>query len=99
VADQPYLISELWTLRKGRRQVSAAITEMLKSDCSLSYIAASVGFENLKTFERTFKKITGYTPSKYRKLQLAASQFSMATKTFKTKRFKRSTNSFEQPAA
>jgi AraC-like DNA-binding protein len=84
-------------------QVSVAIAEMLRSDCSLSYIAASVGFENLKTFERTFKKITGCTPSSYRKLHLAASQLSVATKTFKTKRFKKAfkgnTNSFRHPAA
>jgi AraC-like DNA-binding protein len=80
-------------------QISAAITEMLRSDYSLSYISASVGFENLKTFERTFKKITGYAPSRYRKLHLAALQSSVATKTFKMKRFKKNPNSIEQPAA
>lgn len=47
-------------------RVSQAVARMEVSDYSLTEIAFSVGFGSLDTFERTFKKIAGTTPSQYR---------------------------------
>lgn len=43
-------------------RVKKAIELMERSDHSITYIAYAVGFNDLRTFERTFKKYTGKTP-------------------------------------
>jgi AraC-like DNA-binding protein len=47
-------------------RVSQAVIRMEASDCSITEIAFETGFNSLDTFERTFKKIAGITPSRYR---------------------------------
>jgi len=47
-------------------RVSQAVSKMEQSDCSITEIAFSMGFNSLDTFERAFKKVTGTTPSQYR---------------------------------
>jgi AraC-like DNA-binding protein len=47
-------------------RVSHAVLKMEMSDYSITEIAFSTGFVSLDTFARTFKNITGSTPSKYR---------------------------------
>lgn len=44
-----------------------AIRLLLETDESVSQICFLVGFQNLKTFNRIFKSVTGTTPSAYRK--------------------------------
>lgn len=48
-------------------RVEAAIDLLTTSDHSLSEIAAMTGFSCLSYFSRYFKKVTGYSPSQYRK--------------------------------
>ncbi len=40
-----------------------AVQLMLESDRGLYDVACEVGFHNLAAFERTFKKVTSFTPS------------------------------------
>jgi AraC-like DNA-binding protein len=47
-------------------RISKAAEKMMSSDYSITEIALEVGFGSLATFERTFKKIVGATPSTYR---------------------------------
>jgi AraC-like DNA-binding protein len=47
-------------------RISQAVNRMEASDCSITEIAFETGFNSLDTFERTFKKIAGITPSQYR---------------------------------
>jgi AraC-like DNA-binding protein len=54
-----------------QHRISVAIEEMLRSDCSMTDVAFAVGFQNLNTFGRAFKKVTKLTPSEY-KMQLLA---------------------------
>jgi transcriptional regulator GlxA family with amidase domain len=49
-----------------RWHVATAIDQMSKSDLSLTDIAFIAGFSSLSSFERTFKKTMGFTPSEYR---------------------------------
>lgn len=51
-------------------RVTRAIERMVSSDYSLTEIAFAVGFNNLVTFERTFRKVMGASPSSYRKTML-----------------------------
>ncbi len=55
-------------------RIAAAVREMLVSDRSLSDLAFLVGFQNINTFGRTFKKVTTITPSDYRKRLLIKEQ-------------------------
>lgn len=48
-------------------RVSVAVEKMLVADDSLAEIAFTVGFESVITFERAFKKLTGMTPSAFRR--------------------------------
>jgi len=47
-------------------RVSEAATRMEISDCSITDVAFSVGFSNLDTFERAFKRIAWDYPRNYR---------------------------------
>jgi AraC-like DNA-binding protein len=47
-------------------KISKAHEMIVTSDASVTEIASALGFANLSTFERTFRRITGQAPSKYR---------------------------------
>jgi len=47
-------------------RVTRAIEMMARSDYSVTAIAFAVGFNNLVTFERTFRRVMGMPPSAYR---------------------------------
>lgn len=49
-----------------RIQVAARLLSV--DDRSISEIALAVGYENLRSFQRSFKKNLGMTPSEYRQL-------------------------------
>jgi AraC-like DNA-binding protein len=51
-----------------------AVQLMLESDRGLDDVACEVGFHSLAAFERTFKKVTSFTPSEYRRRLLAEMQ-------------------------
>jgi AraC-like DNA-binding protein len=57
-----------------------AVQLMLESDRGLYDVACEVGFHNLATFERTFKKVTSFTPSEYRRRLLAETQVQVKPK-------------------
>ena len=46
-------------------RISMACKKLLSDDFAISEICYEVGFSNLSNFNRQFKKITGFTPSKY----------------------------------
>ncbi|HEU5414053.1 MAG TPA: AraC family transcriptional regulator [Candidatus Angelobacter sp.] len=50
-----------------RWRVALAVEQMLNRDHSLAYIASAVGFKNLNSFGRTFRIVTGITPSEYKR--------------------------------
>lgn len=56
------------TLREfvGAYKLGKAHEMMVTSDLSITEIAEALGFVSLSTFERTFRRITGQTPSQYR---------------------------------
>lgn len=49
-------------------RIDCAIRMLLETDQPISQICYSTGFQNLKTFNRVFKSITGISPSSYRKM-------------------------------
>lgn len=49
-------------------RISYVCKKMLNSDKRISDIAYECGFNNIPYFNITFKEITGYTPSEYRKI-------------------------------
>ncbi|HET6841690.1 MAG TPA: helix-turn-helix domain-containing protein [Candidatus Angelobacter sp.] len=52
-------------------RIVTAIRHMMSSDLSIAAIAYNSGFGNISSFGRAFKKITGLTPSEYRRRLLA----------------------------
>jgi AraC-like DNA-binding protein len=48
-------------------RISEAIKLLKKEDISLTDIALDIGFYSSQHFSTTFKKLTGYTPSEFRK--------------------------------
>jgi YesN/AraC family two-component response regulator len=48
-------------------RIAKAVALIKITDDSLTQIASTVGFRDLRTFERSFKKLTKVTPSKFRK--------------------------------
>lgn len=50
------------------KRIKSAETLLLKPDNSITEIALQSGFSSLSTFNRTFKKVKGCTPSEYRSL-------------------------------
>ncbi len=51
----------------NKRRIDEAISLLQQGSMKIIDIAFSVGFENIVNFNRVFKKITGKTPSEYRK--------------------------------
>jgi AraC-like DNA-binding protein len=49
-------------------RINEALDRIRSSDCSISQIASEVGFEDLRTFQRAFKKHTCCTPREFRNL-------------------------------
>ncbi len=49
-------------------RVNAACKLLKESDHTISYICFNTGFQNLSNFNRQFKKIMDFTPSKYREM-------------------------------
>jgi AraC-like DNA-binding protein/ligand-binding sensor protein len=56
----------------SRRRIDKAKNFLLNPDCLISDIAFEVGFQSLTHFNRVFKKMTGVSPSQYRKRLPAA---------------------------
>ena len=56
-----------FTTWKNAVRIQKAINLIDKEHCTFSNIAFSVGFEDLRTFQRVFKRLTGMTPRGYRK--------------------------------
>ncbi len=50
----------------AQRRVTMAIDMMSRNNASITEIAFAVGFRDLRTFERSFKKCTGLTPTGYK---------------------------------
>jgi AraC-like DNA-binding protein len=63
-----------------RWRTGMAVQLMLESDRGLYDVACEVGFHNLSAFERTFKKVTSFTPSEYRRRLLAETQVQVKRK-------------------
>lgn len=52
-------------------KVATAVERMTASDCSIAEVAYALGFDNINTFGRAFKRVTRMTPSAYRRKLLA----------------------------
>jgi AraC-like DNA-binding protein len=52
-------------------RMATAVRHMMNSDSSLTAVAYNSGFGNINSFGRAFRKLTGLTPSEYRRLLLA----------------------------
>jgi AraC-like DNA-binding protein len=63
-----------------RWRTGMAVQLMLASDRGLYDVACEVGFHSLAAFERTFKKVTSFTPSEYRRRLLAEGQVQVKSK-------------------
>lgn len=50
-----------------RRRIEAALGLISSTESSVSEISEAVGYQSLKFFEKTFKKLTGKTPRQFRK--------------------------------
>ena len=49
------------------RRVEQAIETLKRHDDTITSVAASVGFQDLRTFERAFKRFTGLTPREFKR--------------------------------
>ncbi|HEX4965314.1 MAG TPA: AraC family transcriptional regulator [Thermoanaerobaculia bacterium] len=49
------------------RRVERAIAILKGHDDTITHVAASVGFQDLRTFERAFKRLTGVTPREFKR--------------------------------
>jgi AraC-like DNA-binding protein len=52
-------------------RISEAIKLLKKKDVTITDIALDTGFYSSQHFSTTFKKLTGYTPSEFRKNNLS----------------------------
>jgi transcriptional regulator GlxA family with amidase domain len=53
-----------------RKRIERSQFLLVTTDMPLAVIAAETGFEDISYFSRIFKKITGYTPGNYKRIQL-----------------------------
>jgi YesN/AraC family two-component response regulator len=56
----------------NKKRIDRARELLVSGDMTITYIALSVGFEDLTNFERVFKGLTSYTPSEYRDKKLGS---------------------------
>lgn len=49
-----------------RRRIERAMTMLRDADVSVTDVAIAVGYDSLGTFSRTFREVTGSTPSQFR---------------------------------
>jgi AraC-like DNA-binding protein len=49
------------------RRVDRAIEILTQHDDTITSVAANVGFQDLRTFERSFKRLTGLTPREFKR--------------------------------
>lgn len=49
-----------------RRRIERAMTLLRDHDLSVTEVALAVGYDSLGTFSRTFRRVTGRTPSDFR---------------------------------
>jgi AraC-like DNA-binding protein/ligand-binding sensor protein len=56
----------------NRRRIQWAKKELLKSETRISEIAFLVGYQSLSQFNRSFSRVTGLSPSRYRILELTS---------------------------
>ena len=60
------------------RRVSRAIEIFTRRDDTITNVAASVGFQDLGTFERSFKRLTGLTPREFKRSVAPAAPVAVA---------------------
>ena len=73
----PYYLSNIFKKKEGvalmdyiaRLRIEKAKEYIDSSDIPMSDIAEKVGFNNVRTFLRTFKKFEGITPSQYKEMR------------------------------
>lgn len=63
-------------------RVSYAADQLLNTDYRIIDIAYDCGFNNIRSFNRTFLKYTGYSPSDYRERNVDESLFIASTRSF-----------------
>ncbi len=56
----------------NRRRIQWAKRELLKSETRISEIAFLIGYQSLSQFNRSFSKVTGRSPSRYRNEELTS---------------------------
>ena len=56
----------------NRRRIQWAKKELLKSETRISEIAFLVGYQSLSQFNRSFSRVTGLSPSRYRISELTS---------------------------
>ncbi|MGM9612096.1 MAG: helix-turn-helix domain-containing protein [Butyricicoccus sp.] len=59
---------------RTRRRVGEAQSLLTSTDCSVTYIASVVGYDDPNRFSQVFSKIVGMPPSKYRDLSVRSQQ-------------------------
>lgn len=59
-------------------RIESSVNDLLNSSKSITDVAYSNGFNNIKTFNRVFKGVTGKTPSQIKKQHNTISKFSFA---------------------
>jgi len=79
IGISPSRLSRLFLEKTGIRfsdwvchvRITKAIEMLLSSDKTISEIALSAGFGNSRSFERSFRKVCGFTASQFRNQQTA----------------------------
>ena len=61
------------------RKIKRSALELLQTHKTILEIAYEYGFANPETYTRAFQKVTGYTPSEFRKQRLVVGKEELAT--------------------
>lgn len=59
---------------RARRRIGEAQSLLTSTDCSITYIASVVGYDDPNRFSQVFSKIVGMSPSRYRDLSVRSQQ-------------------------
>ena len=59
---------------RTRRRVGEAQSLLTSTDCSVTYIACAIGYDDPNRFSQVFSKLVGMPPSKYRDLSVRSQQ-------------------------